>query len=103
VVAKVRERLAVSKRTTIKFHKKKFNLKKLKKVKGKEQYQVEISNRFAGLENLNNKNKACKTIRENTKISVKASLGYYELKKYTPWFDKGCSTLLDQRKQTKLQ
>jgi hypothetical protein len=43
------------------------------------------------------------TIRENIKISVKESLGYYELKKHKPWFDKGCSKLLDQRKQAKLQ
>jgi hypothetical protein len=29
-----------------------FNLKKLNEVEGKEQYSVEISNRFAALENL---------------------------------------------------
>jgi hypothetical protein len=29
-----------------------FNLKKLNEVEGKEQYRVEISNRFASLENL---------------------------------------------------
>jgi hypothetical protein len=29
-----------------------FNLKKLDEVEGKEQYRVEISNRFAALENL---------------------------------------------------
>jgi hypothetical protein len=42
-------------------------------------------------------------IRENIKISAKESLGYYELKKHKPWFDEGCSELLDQRKQAKLQ
>jgi hypothetical protein len=42
-------------------------------------------------------------IRENIKISAKESLGYYELKKHKPWFDEGCSKLLAQRKQTKLQ
>jgi hypothetical protein len=31
------------------------------------------------------------------------SLGYHELKKHKPWFDEGCSELLDQRKQAKLQ
>jgi hypothetical protein len=31
---------------------KSFNLKKLNKVKGKEQYHVEISQRFTALENL---------------------------------------------------
>jgi hypothetical protein len=43
------------------------------------------------------------TIRENIKISAKESLGYYEVKKHKPWFDEGCSELLDQRKQAKLQ
>jgi hypothetical protein len=42
VVANVRERLAVSKQTTHKFHTERFNLKKLNEVQGKEQYQVEI-------------------------------------------------------------
>jgi hypothetical protein len=29
--------------------------------------------------------------------------GYFDFKKHKPWFDEGCSTLLDQRKQAKLQ
>jgi hypothetical protein len=48
-------------------------------------------------------NNAWETIRENIKISAKESLGYFELKKHKPWFDEGCSKLLDQRKQAKLQ
>jgi hypothetical protein len=40
---------------------------------------------------------------ENINISAKESLGYFELKKHKPWFDEGCSKLLDQRKQAKLQ
>jgi hypothetical protein len=48
-------------------------------------------------------NSAWETIRENIKISAKESLGYFELKKHKPWFDKGCSNLSDQRKQAKLQ
>jgi hypothetical protein len=47
VVAKVKERLAVSKQTTHRFHTETFNLKKLKEVESKKQYHVEISNRFA--------------------------------------------------------
>jgi hypothetical protein len=43
------------------------------------------------------------TIREAAKISAKESLGCYGLKKLKPCFDEGCSKLLDQRKQTKLQ
>jgi hypothetical protein len=48
-------------------------------------------------------NRAWETITENIKISAKQSLGYYELKEHRTWFDKGCSELLDQRKQAKLQ
>jgi hypothetical protein len=36
-------------------------------------------------------------------MSAKESLNYYELKKHKPWFDEGCSKLLDERKQAKLQ
>jgi hypothetical protein len=48
-------------------------------------------------------NSAWETIRENIKISAKESIGYFELKKHKPWFDEGCSKLLDPRKQAKLQ
>jgi hypothetical protein len=106
VVAKVRERLAVSKQTTQRFHIERFSLKKLNEVESKEQYRVEISNRFAILENLGaegDSNRAWETIKENIKISAKESLDYYELKKHTPWFDERCLELLDKRKQAKLQ
>jgi hypothetical protein len=43
------------------------------------------------------------TIRENINISAKESLGYSGLKKRKPWFDEGCSKLLDQRKEATLQ
>jgi hypothetical protein len=75
-------------------------------VEDKEQYRVEISNRFAALENLDTEvdvNKAWKTIREDIKISAKESLYYYSLKKHKPWFEERCSELLDRRKQAKLQ
>jgi hypothetical protein len=48
-------------------------------------------------------NSAWESIRENIKISAKESLGYFELKKHKPWYDKECSKLLGQRKQAKLQ
>jgi hypothetical protein len=50
VVAIVRERLAVNKQRSRRFHMERFNLKKLNEVEGKEQYHVEVSNRFAALE-----------------------------------------------------
>jgi hypothetical protein len=98
VVAKFGERLAVSKQSTHRFHMEKLNLKKLNEVEGKEQYWVEISNWFGAPENLDaevNINRIWETIRENTNISVKESLGYCELKKHKPWFDEECSKLLD--------
>jgi hypothetical protein len=98
VVAKVRERLAVSKQTMHKFYMERLDLKKLNEVEGKEQYRVKISNRFAALVNLDAEtdiNRAWETIRENIKIYAKESLGYSELKKSKSWFDDGCSKLLD--------
>jgi hypothetical protein len=81
-----------------------FNFKKLNEVEGKEQFRVEVSNRFAALEDAEVEiNSALETIRENINISAKESLGYFELKKHKPWFDEGCSEVLDQRKQAKLQ
>jgi hypothetical protein len=83
-----------------------FNRKKLNEVEGKEQYRVKITNTFAALENLDTEvaiDRAWETIRENILISAKESLGYYELKKHHPWFYEGCSQLLDQMKQAKLQ
>jgi hypothetical protein len=44
VVAKIRERLAVSKQTAHAVHMERFNLKKLNEVDGKGQYRFEISN-----------------------------------------------------------
>jgi hypothetical protein len=51
VVAKVRERLAVSKQTTHRVQMQWFNIKILNEIEGKEQYRVEISNRLAASEN----------------------------------------------------
>jgi hypothetical protein len=67
-VAKEGERLAVSKQTRHRIHMKRFNLKKLNEVDGKEQSRVEIANKFAAFEKLDtevNINRAWKTIRGN--------------------------------------
>ncbi|PNF42182.1 hypothetical protein B7P43_G07312, partial [Cryptotermes secundus] len=89
LVATVREKLAVRKQTLHRFHMKRLNLKILNEVDGKELYHVEISYRFAALGNL------------DTEVDINRS--YYELKEPKPRFDGGCSKLLDQRKQAKLQ
>jgi hypothetical protein len=52
VVAKIRERLAVSKRPANKVDMDRFNVKNLNEGEVKEQYQVTIKNRFSALENL---------------------------------------------------
>jgi hypothetical protein len=49
-VAKIRERLAVNKQRSHRFHMELFNFRKLNKVEGKEKYHVEVVNRFAGWE-----------------------------------------------------
>jgi hypothetical protein len=74
VVPKVRERLAVSKQTTHRFHVERFILKKFNEVEGKEQYRLEISNRFAALEHLETEadmNRTSETIKENITIPAK--------------------------------
>jgi hypothetical protein len=105
-VAKVKERLAVNKQRLQRLHMERFNFKTLYDVVCKKQFCVEVSKRVAALEDLDAEveiNSAWEMIRENIKISAKESLGIFELKKHKPRFDKGCSKLLYQRKQAKLQ
>jgi hypothetical protein len=106
VVAKVRERLAVSKRAAQKVDTERFNVKKLNEGDVNEQYRVTIRNKFAALENLEDSgdiNGAWDNIRENIKSSAKESLGYCESKHHKLWFDEECSKLVDRRKQAKLR
>jgi hypothetical protein len=51
-VARVRERLAVNKQRSHKFHMERFNLKRLYEVQGKEKYCIEVPNRSAALKGL---------------------------------------------------
>jgi hypothetical protein len=84
VVAKAKERLAVNKQRLHRFCMERFNLKKLNKVHCKEKFCVEVSNRFAAMEDMDAEveiNCAWEVIRENVKISADGSLGYFELKK----------------------
>jgi hypothetical protein len=77
-------------------------MKKLNDVEGKKQFRIEVSNRFAALKDLDAEveiNSAGEMIKENIKISAKKSLSCFQMKKHKPWFDEGCSKLLDQRKQ----
>jgi hypothetical protein len=106
VVAKVRERLAVSKRAAQKIDTERFNVKKLNEGDVKEQYQLTIRNKFAALENLEDSgdiNGAWDNIRENIKTSAQESLGYCESKHRKPWLDEECSKSVDRKRQAKLQ
>jgi hypothetical protein len=106
VIAKVRERLAVGKQATQRFDRQRFNLRKLNESEFREQYQIEITNRYAALENLSDDKDIDRTwenIKENIKTSVKGSLGLHKLKQNKTWFDEEYLGFLDQRKRTKMQ
>ena len=93
VVAKVRERLTVSKQAAQRFDGERFNLRKLNELEVRKQFQIEVTNGFAALENLGDKediNRAWENNKENIKTSVKESLGVQELKQHKPWFDEEC-------------
>jgi glycine betaine/choline ABC-type transport system substrate-binding protein len=106
VVAKVRERLVVSKRAAQKIDTERFNVKYLNERDVKEQYQVTTRNKFATPKNLEESgdvNRAWDDIRENIKTLAQESLAYCESMHRKVWFDEECSKLVDQRKQAKLQ
>ena len=90
MIANVRERLAVGKQAEQRFHRQRFNLRKLNEPEVREQYQNEIANRFAALENLNydeDVNRTWENIKEGIQTSAKESLGLHELKQNKPWID----------------
>ena len=93
VIAKVGERLAVGKQATQRYDRQRFNLRKLNEPGVRNQYQTEITNRFAVLENLSDDEDVDGTwesIKENIKTSAKESLGLHGLKQNKPWFDEEC-------------
>jgi hypothetical protein len=79
-VAKLRDRISVSKRARRKFDLERFELRKLDDVEVKEKYQVQISNRYAALGNSNESldiKSTSESIKENIKASIKQNLGYH--------------------------
>jgi len=84
VFAKVKEIFTVCKEVA------RFNLRNLNETEFREHYQIEITNKFAALENSNDDedlNRTCGNIKENIQTSAKESLGLHELKQNKPWFD----------------
>jgi hypothetical protein len=85
--------LAVIKQAAQKFDGERFHLRKLHELGVRKQYQIEITNSFAALENLSDDKdiiRAWENIKENIKTLAKGSLGLCELKQYKPWFDEEC-------------
>jgi flagellar biosynthesis/type III secretory pathway chaperone len=81
IVAKVRERVAVTKRAAQKTEMERLRVKKLNEWDVKEQDRIIIRNKFAALENLEdsgNINRAWDNITEKLKVSAKERLGYCE-------------------------
>ena len=75
--------MAVSKQETQKFDVERFNLRELNELEVRKQYQIEISNSLAALEDLSDSkdiNKAWENIKETIKTSAKESTGLHELK-----------------------
>jgi len=101
VIVKVRERLAVGKQAAQRFDRQRFTLRKLEV---REQYQIEITNGFAALENVNEDiNRTWENIKENIPTSAQESLGLHEFKQNKPWFDEEYLGFLEQRKRAKMQ
>jgi len=68
-------------------------LRKLNEPEVRKQYQIEITNRFAALENSDDDedvNRTWENIKENLQTSAKESLGLDEFKQNKPWFDEEC-------------
>jgi len=78
----------------------------LNELEVKQKYQIELTNRFAALKDLDvdeDVNRAWENIKGYKKTSAKESLGLHEWKQHKPWFDRECLDFLDQRKQAKMQ
>ena len=72
----------------------------------REYYQIEITIRYAALENVNDEedvNRTWEHIKENIQTSAEESLGVHELKQNKAWFDEECLGFWDQRKRAKMQ
>ena len=100
--ASVRETLRVSKQAAQRWG---MNLRELNELGVWEQYQIEISNKCAALENLSDGediNRTWKNIKGYIKSSAKKSLGLHELKQHKTWLMKTLR-FFRSRMQAKMQ
>ena len=100
VVTKVRERLAVNKHAAQRLDGERFNLRKLKDLEVKKQYEIKA---LRNVSYDDDTNRALENIKENIETSAKKSLCLRELKQHKLWFDEECLHFLDERKQAKFQ
>ena len=69
-----------------------FNLRKLRELKVRKQYQIKISNRLAAWKNLKygeDMPRAWKNLKDDMKTFAE-NIGLYELKQHKPLFDEEC-------------
>jgi len=93
VIGKVMESLAEGKQAAQRLERHRFNLSRLNELEVRKEYQIEITNRFAALENLNEDedvNRIWGNIKHNIQTSAKESPGMHEWKQHKPWFDEKC-------------
>jgi len=79
VIAKVKERLAVGNQAAQRFERQRFKLRKFNEPEDRQQYQIEIINRFAALENSDDDediNRAWENIKENIQTFSERESGF---------------------------
>jgi len=93
VVARVRERLSISKQEGKNFDGERFNLRKLSELDVRKQCQIKITNRLAALKSFSDGqdiNRAWVNINDNIKTSTKDSPGLHELRQHKQWLGEEC-------------
>ena len=75
------------------FNRQRFNLRKLNELEVGKEYQIEFTNKFVALENLNDNedvNRTWDNIEGFIQSSTEECLGLHELKQHKTWFDEEC-------------
>ena len=97
LVAKVRERVALSKQAAQMFDGERFNPRKeMSWMLGNSiRLRLQTGAALGNLSDDKNINRAWENIKENIKTLAKERLGLYKLKQDIPWFDEECLHFLD--------
>jgi len=96
--------LAEIKQSTQSFDGESFHPRKIHELEVSKQYQIEITNRFAALEKLNDDegiNRAWGNIKVNIETLAKDCICLHKLKQHKPWFDEECLSFLIKRSRLK--